>query len=212
MRVLALIALLFLVPACGAEPREPIVGLPCEGCEAVFEGLPKALSPNARIAPAGEPGQPMTVTGVVYGGDGKPRSGVIVYAYQTNARGRYPPSAKLGASFRHGRLRGWAISGDDGRYTFETIRPGSYPSRDTPEHIHMHVIERGCASYYIDDVVFTDDPLLTPEQRRRHAHNRAGNGIATPTRNNGHWQVTRDIRLGLNIPGYPDCGAGRAAG
>lgn len=211
MRIPVIVALLLLCSGAAAQSREPVVGLPCDGCEAVFVGMPTTLSSRARIAPADEPGQPMTVTGRVYGGDGRPRAGVIVYAYQTNARGTYPPPLRL-RGFRHGRLRGWAVSDANGRYTFDTIRPGSYPSRDVPEHIHMQVIEPRCATYHIDDIVLTDDPLLTAEQRRHHSHNRAGSGIATPTRRDGRWQVTRDIRLGLNIPGYPACDGGRVAG
>jgi protocatechuate 3,4-dioxygenase beta subunit len=110
--------------------QEPIVGGPCEGCEAVFEGLPSSLSTTARLAPATEPGAPMTLTGRVLGADGRPRAGVIVYAYQTNTAGIYPPSSlRTGAAARHGALRGWTLSGPDGRYTFETIRPGTYPTR-----------------------------------------------------------------------------------
>ncbi|HEY0662057.1 MAG TPA: hypothetical protein VGD21_12145 [Lysobacter sp.] len=214
MRNLVAAALLILISASdGAYSREPIAGLPCEGCEAVFEGLPKNLAPTSRIASRGEPGQPMTVTGRVYGPDRKPRAGVIIYAYQTNTRGIYPaPPKPLGrASDRHGQLRGWVLTDANGRYTFETIRPASYPTRDVPAHIHMHVIERQCATYYIDDIMFTDDPLLTPEERQRHRAGRAGNGIATPTRKDGRWRVTRDIQLGSNIPGYPKCGGRRAA-
>ena len=210
--LLATVFVTLLAASGSAHSREPVVGLPCEGCEAVFEGLPQSIPTRSRIAPQGEPGQPMTVTGRVYGADGKPRSGVVIYAYQTNARGIYPvPSRSSGrASDRHGSLRGWTRTGADGRYTFDTIRPASYPTRDVPAHIHMHVIEPRCATYYIDDIMFTDDPLLTAGERRRKTE-RAGNGIATPTRSNGRWQVTRDIRLGKNIPGYPKCGAGRAA-
>jgi protocatechuate 3,4-dioxygenase beta subunit len=202
-----LVVALFALLATSAYAREPIVGLPCEGCEAVFDGLPAHLAPRSRIAPQSEPGQPMTVTGRVLGTDGKPRPGVIVYAYQTNARGIYPPpsNARDRASDRHGLLRGWAVAGPDGRYAFETIRPGSYPSRDVPAHIHMHVIEPRCATYYIDDIMFTDDPLLTKEEARRHNVGRGGTGIVAPTLPNGRWLVTRDIRLGFNIPGYPKC-------
>ncbi|WP_310095847.1 hypothetical protein [Pseudoxanthomonas sacheonensis] len=213
MRNLLATAFVALLAASGSvHSREPVVGLPCEGCEAVFEGLPQSIPARSRIAPLGEPGQPMTVTGRVYGADGKPRSGVVIYAYQTNARGIYPVPARSSgqASSRHGSLRGWVRTGADGRYTFDTIRPGSYPTRDVPAHIHMHVIEPRCATYYIGDIMFTDDPLLTPGERNRKT-GRAGNGIATPTRSNGRWQVARDIRLGKNIPGYPGCGAGRAS-
>ena len=31
-------------------PREAVIGLPCEGCEAVFDGLPDSLASAARIA------------------------------------------------------------------------------------------------------------------------------------------------------------------
>ena len=105
---------------------------------------------------------------------------------------------------RHGRLRGWVASDADGTYTFETIRPASYPGQKVPQHIHMHVIERGCATYYIDEVLFTDDPLLL--QRDGHP-DRGGSGITTPKRytSPGAWHVVRDIHLGRNIPGYPDC-------
>jgi protocatechuate 3,4-dioxygenase beta subunit len=193
-----------------AQAREPVVGGPCEGCEAVFEGVPRALSSEARIAPTDEPGERMRVTGQVWGADGKPRANVIVYAYQTNAAGIYPrpaPSSSPAAD-RHGRLRGWARSDAQGRYAFETIRPGSYPSTSIPAHIHMHVIETGCATYYIDDIVFTDDRLLTPAARREHERGRGGPGVVTPTRQgSGPWRVVRDIRLGMNVPDYPACGS-----
>ena len=191
--------------------REPVVGLPCEGCEAVFEGMPATLRSQARIAPEGSPGQPMVVTGRVFARDGKPRAGIVIYAYQTDAGGVYPrPKASHGrASDRHGALRGWAVTDAEGRYRFDTIRPGSYPSRDTPEHIHLHVIERGCATYYIDDLMFTDDPLATPALLRAHHAGRGGNGLVTPSRANGGWQAVRDIRLGEGIAGYPACGGRR---
>lgn len=190
-----------------AGAQEPIVGLPCEGCEAVFQGLPSSPASVSRLAPPGEPGTPLTLTGRVLDAGGTPRAGVVVYAYQTNATGIYPrPATSAGAAAdRHGALRGWALSGPDGRYTFETVRPGAYPSRDTPEHIHMHVIERGCATYYLDDVMFTDDPLLTPAARARFSNGRGGSGVVTPVLRDGRWQVTRDIRLGLGVPGYRAC-------
>lgn len=193
-----------------AAAREPVVGLPCEGCEAVFDGMPATLDSKTRIAAAGEPGERMVVSGRVVDSDGKPRAGVIVYAYHTDANGIYPrPAKSLGpAADRHGRLRGWARTGEEGDYAFETIRPASYPDRRIPAHVHMHVIEPGCATYYIDEIQFTDDPLLTPRERGQHSDQRGGTGLATPVREDakGPWRVTRDIRLGLNIPGYPGCG------
>lgn len=198
-----------LLMAGPGTPAEPVVGLPCEGCEAVFTAMPEKLESKARIAPRDEPGEALELTGRVVDANGEPRAGVIVYAYHTDAKGIYPRPAKSlgGAADRHGRLRGWAVSDRDGRYTFETVRPASYPQQRIPQHIHMHVIEPGCATYYIDEVVFTDDPLLTPATLERHHADRGGSGITTPKRKapGGAWLVERDIRLGLNIPGYPDC-------
>lgn len=186
--------------------REPIVGLPCEGCEAVFAGMPVSLTSSARIASAGEAGEPMQIVGTVRDGDGRVASGVIVYAYHTNANGVYPTddSQRGKAGFRHGRLRGWAKTDANGRYQFDTIRPAGYPSTDLPAHVHMHVLEPGRCTYYIDDILFEDDPRLTADMRRKLTLGRGGNGIAIPHQDaDGVWLVTRDITLGERIPGYP---------
>ncbi|MGH6754442.1 MAG: hypothetical protein ACREDP_19990 [Bradyrhizobium sp.] len=86
-----------------------------------------------------------------------------------------------------------------------TIRPGGYFTRDLSAHIHTYVIGPRCATYYIDDIMFTDDPLLTAKEIKRRNRDQGSNGIATPIRKNGRWRITRDIRLGSNIPGYPKC-------
>ena len=185
---------------------EPIVGLPCEGCEAVFQGKPATLLPRSRIAPATEPGQPMRIEGTVVDRSGRRTPGVIVYAYQTNAQGVYPTDEQFRgqAAFRHGRLRAWVQTDENGRYTFDTIRPGGYPNTDLPEHAHMHIIEVGRCTYYIDDVMFEDDPRLTALMLTRLVAGRGGSRIATPRRDASDVQVvTRDIVLGERIPGYP---------
>ena len=186
--VLASLAL----PALAAR-REPTIGGPCEGCEWVFDAQPAKLASRARIAPVAEAGAPMVIEGVVTSARGVAASGVVVYAYHTNQAGLYPPAGN-----RHGRLRGWAITDAKGRYRFDTIRPGAYPERNVPEHVHMHVIEPGIGTYYIDNLEFEDDPL---NPRRRGAE-RGGNGLALPQRRDGIWLARRDIVLGRNIPGY----------
>ena len=225
-RPLVLPALLvagLLVPcACrGAEPVGPevvgsatafptgyevIVGLPCEGCESVFDGLPATLDAQARIAPVEEPGEPLVIEGTVRDAAGQAVPGVVVYAYHTDAHGVYPPGngARGEEARRHGRLRGWARSDAQGRYRFDTIRPASYPDTDIPQHVHMHVIEPGRCTYYIDDIHFADDPLLTPAQRRALTRGRGGEGVVQPEGDGrGGWRVRRDIALGANVPGHP---------
>lgn len=196
-----------------SRPREPVVGLPCEGCEDVFLGLPERLSATSRIAPENEPGEPLTIEGVVRDRAGQPAPGVIVYAYQTDAGGIYPQDDRpAGQRSRHGRLRGWALTGADGRYRFDTIRPGGYPGTDIAQHVHMHLVEVGRCTYYVDDIHFDDDPRLTPAQRARLGVGRGGVGVVMPRREpNGRWQVTRDLWLGENIPGAEACVASTGA-
>lgn len=185
--------------------REPIVGLPCEGCELVFEGMPESIPWSARIASQEEAGDAMRIDGVVRDREGKAASGVIVYAYQTNAKGVYPPQEGSDAvSTRHGRLRAWTRTDESGRYRFETIRPGGYPGTVEPEHVHLHVIEEGRCTYYIQDLRFDDDPRLTETMRQQLTSGRGGVGLVSPTRSeSGTWLVQRDIVLGEGIPGYP---------
>jgi protocatechuate 3,4-dioxygenase beta subunit len=177
-----------------------LVGGPCEGCEIVFIGQPKKLVSSARIAAANEKGEPLVIEGVVRDAKKKPVAGVIVYAYHTDASGMYPKAAT-----RHGALRGFAITAKDGTYRFDTIRPASYPNSTIPQHVHMHVIEPRKCHYWLDDITFTDDPLLTPEQLKAHKHNRGGYGVATPTKTDNTWRVRRDITLGAGISDYDRC-------
>jgi protocatechuate 3,4-dioxygenase beta subunit len=190
-----------------AKP-DPIVG-GCGDCVGPYEGMPDKFTSHSRIAPRGEPGEPLTVSGQVFGTDGKPREGVIVYAYQTDDQGIYrkPEPPRSMESNHHGPLRGWVSTDAQGRYTFDTIRPANYPNTTVPAHIHMHVIERGCGTYYVDELVFTDDPKLTPEMIKEVSHGRGGEAITTPRREGADkpWHVVRDIWLGKDIPDYPGC-------
>jgi protocatechuate 3,4-dioxygenase beta subunit len=195
------------------EP-EPLVGGPCEGCEAVFDARPALLASHARIAPAGTAGEAMRIDGRVTSADGHAVAGVQVYAYHTDSDGRYPRgAATLGPSAqRHGQLRGWAVTDADGRYRFDTIRPGAYPGRRDPAHVHLHVIEPRRCTYFIDDLIFDDDSRVDAVLARARVDARGGNGVGHPQRDaNGAWRVRRDITLGRNVPGYAACGEAAAA-
>lgn len=191
--ILIIHSLLLLTCANSITAQVPVIGGSCQGCELVFVDMPKQLKSHSRITPLDEPGEPLVLNGRVYKVNGKPASGIIIYAYQTDAEGKYPKS-----NTNHGQLRGWAVTDDTGLYRFETIRPGAYPRREIPQHIHLHVIEPDKGTYYIDDVTFDDDPLLTKEKRMNQSC-RAGCGLSYPKRKQGVWYVQRDIVLGKNI-------------
>ena len=177
------------------------VGGPCDECDLMFEGMPPNLSWRTTIAPPGEPGEPMIIQGTVYKKDGKtPAPDVILYIYHTDNAGIY--STAPGHTNRHGHLRGWIKTGADGRYEFKSIRPGSYPTRNAPAHIHPLIKEKGLTRYWIDEYLFEGDPLLTNAERARQ-EKRGGNGIITLKKNaNGVWEGHRNIMLGMNVPNY----------
>jgi protocatechuate 3,4-dioxygenase beta subunit len=183
---------------------KPRVGGYCEGCEAIYEGMPSQLNSEARIAPATEPGEPLEASGVIFQPDGKtPAPGVILYAYHTDAKGIYPPAPNAnGEARRHGRLRGWIKTNAKGEYKFLSIRPASYPGRNIPAHIHLLVKEPDKNEYYIDDFEFEDDPTLNAQERARR-RKAGGSGIVRLTKNSGGvWIAKRDIILGLNVANY----------
>lgn len=198
--------------AAPALPAVPLIGAPCEGCEAAFDGIPAEIPTRLSLRPEGAGGVPLAVSGRVLDAAGRPRAGVILYVHQTDASGRYPPADAPGlgaAARRHGSLRGWVQSGADGEYAIDTVRPGSYPRSSIPEHIHMQVIEAGCFTYFIDDLMFRDDPKLTPALERQLAPGRGGKGVVAPQRDAAGWRARRDIVLGLGIPGHHECAAAR---
>src|SRR5688500_3658450 len=124
MRSALLVVLLLAATIASAQrQREPIVGLPCEGWEAVFDGIPARLTSRARIAARSEPGAPMIVVGRVLNPKGQPQPGVVVYAYQTNDKGVYPeaPGVSDFETRRQGTLGAWVKTDASGRYAFDTI-------------------------------------------------------------------------------------------
>ena len=187
--------LLFTTSACAQQPRPDLYR--CEGCEAIYEHAFDDLDWQTVIPPEDEPGEPLVLEGTVYETDGTtPAADVVIYAYHTNAQGVYPTRGdETGWARRHGYLRGWIKTDDEGRYRFRTIRPASYPGRETPAHIHMTVKEPGHPEYWIDAVVFESDPYVSASSRGG-GEARGGSGVIRLTRDaDGVWRGTRDIRL-----------------
>lgn len=186
----------------GSSPNK-IVGGGCEGCEAIYEYGDKVLTNVDTLPDYNEQNPKMKITGTVFQNDGKtPAENVILYIYHTNSEGIYPTKGgEKGWDRRHGYIRGWIKTGKDGKYSFYTFRPGAYPERKWPEHIHATIKEPDKNEYYIDEFVFDDDPLLTASERSK-ALNRCGSGIMRLREVNSELLAERDIILGLNIPDY----------
>ncbi len=183
--------------------QEQNVGGPCEGCEAIFEYGSKKLKSKDTLPGFEKNAQKLTITGTIFEKDGKtPAENIIAYIYHTNDQGIYETKGnETGWAKRHGFIRGWIKTNKDGKYTFYTFRPAAYPNRDEPVHIHITVKEPNTNPYYLDDYLFDDDPLLTPNKRKA-LKNRGGSGIVAPKLENGMLTMKRDIILGKNIPDY----------
>lgn len=125
---------------------------------------PAAAASSGRLAPPGEPGRVLRVTGTVVGPDGAPISGASLYVFQTDHEGYY--GVKPVSDNRNPRLKLFLRSDAQGGWSFDTIKPGSYPDSRNPAHIHFEVAAPGRASR-VFEIVFEGDPFVT-EQMRRH--------------------------------------------
>lgn len=133
--------------------------------QAVHEAPADAPS-SGRVAPQGEPGQPLTVTGTVTSPDGAPIPGASLYIYQTDDEGYY--GVKPVSDNRHPRLKLFLRSDPSGAWSFTTIKPGSYPKSRVPPHIHFEVSAPG-REPRIFEIVFEGDSFVMPEMRQNPA-------------------------------------------
>jgi protocatechuate 3,4-dioxygenase beta subunit len=149
--------------AAGAQDLEFIAALE----RAQFE-RPTDLTWKARIARESEPGQRLVIHGRALAEDGRTSiGGAVIFAYHTDRNGYYD---RPGAPPHSWRIKGWALTDADGRFEFDTIRPGAYPRHDTPEHIHLNIFTPNERRYVVDGLVFDDDPLLPLRDRATAGH------------------------------------------
>jgi len=115
------------------------------------------------IVPAGEPGDPLIVSGRVFAPDGfRAVAGVIVYAYNTDKDGYYSPDGKVG----HPRLKGYMKTDAEGRFELHTIFPGRYPNMRIPAHVHFNLWGADYPVQWTEDLRFEADSYLTGPMNR----------------------------------------------
>ncbi len=186
-----------------------IVGGGCDGCEIMFAGMPTRMNSTDTSIGWKDARTQLVVTGTVYQSDGRtPAPNVIVYYWQTDEQGYYSRNSALkGTAARHGARRGWMKTGADGKYALYTNRPAPYPGQNMPAHIHLAIKEPNLPDeYYVDELVFDDDRLLTTAKRKA-LENRGGSGVLRPREAGGVQVAEHDIILGLHIPNYPRSGS-----
>jgi protocatechuate 3,4-dioxygenase beta subunit len=124
---------------------------------------PAGAPSSGRVASQTEPGQPLTVSGIVVGPNGAPLAGASLYIYQTDHEGYY--GVKPVSDNRNPRLKLFLRTDARGAWTFDTIKPGSYPNSRIPAHIHFEISAPG-RTPKIFEIVFEGDPFVTAEMRR----------------------------------------------
>lgn len=192
----------FLRRASSTVLTLPLIGLgvvELTSCASATTGLPtfdKSTPGSWRttICSDKEPGEPLIVSGTIYGPDGRtPVEGINLFVYQTDATGVYTTS---GGDNRNTRLHGAMRSNAEGKYEFRTIKPGSYPGSSNPAHIHAYVSGPGYPEYWIDEYHFDDDRFISDETKRKAAAQGSFSPILKLTRgSDGVLRGTRDIKL-----------------
>lgn len=212
---LSMLMLLFcsFLSNCSGQPNEQtkqlgstIVGGGCDGCELMYVGMPETLSATSISPGWNENGQKLIVTGHVFQLDGAtPAKDVIIYYWQTDNDGYYSPKSGMPEKAkRHGYIRGWVKTDNNGKYTIQTIRPAAYPNDILPAHIHLSIKEPDIQNeYYTDEINFDDDKLLIPHFKKYKQENRGGSGVVRVLVKDNIQIAEHDIILGLNIPNYP---------
>jgi len=112
-------------------------------------------------------GERIIVTGRVLDEDGRPIRHTLVELWQANAAGRYAHAidrhdAPLDPNFSG---CGRALTDEEGRYRFVTIKPGAYPWTNhqnawRPAHIHFSLFGDAFLTRLVTQMYFPGDPLL----------------------------------------------------
>ena len=139
-----------------ALPAQTIELIVPEYLAAQYTAAPDAPS-TVTVADLREPGARLVVTGRTLEGR-KPVAGVSLYVFHTDIHGQYATDiADLSAAELNPRLHGAMRTDSQGRYQYDTIRPGSYDNG--PAHVHYVVKAAGYKPLLLA-LQFEDDPIV----------------------------------------------------
>lgn len=144
-------------------------------------------------------GERIRIEGRVLDGDGLPINDCMIELWQADAQGRYASPADPRRP--NTAFQGFGRAGTDaeGRYGFDTIKPGPVPGLEgkmQAPHVVLAVFARGMLRqsytriYFADEAANADDAILAlvPPERRATL-------IATKTMGQGRAVYTFDIRM-----------------
>ncbi len=143
-----------------------------------------------KITTDAEPGRKIKVLATLKDESGKGIPGVVVYFYQTDAKGWYaadkPHVSGNSGDQRHARLFGYAKTDASGKFEIHTVKPSGYPQSDLPAHVHVEVHQHESYATKITEFLFDDDERLVGQIRS----NSQGEGfiIAKPEKTSSPFQ------------------------
>jgi protocatechuate 3,4-dioxygenase beta subunit len=157
------------------HPKRPLVPIPDALTEItgplLGEDRVGAADNDLTVGLGGEPqGQKMNLHGRVLDGNGRPVRNTLVEIWQANAAGRYRHAndrhaAPLDPNFTGA---GRCLTDAEGRYRFDTVKPGAYPWRNHPNawrpaHIHLSAFGRAFTDRLVTQMYFPGDPLFSAD-------------------------------------------------
>jgi len=152
-----------------------------------------------KIATDTEPGKKIKVMASLKDETGKSIAGVVVYFYQTDAKGWYaadrPHVGGNSGDQRHARLSGYAKTDAAGKFEIHTVKPSGYPKSDLPAHIHVEVLDLAGFQTVITEFLFDDDERLAGTIRTNAQRDRFI--IAKPEKTNPPFQQQFSYKITL---------------
>lgn len=155
---------------------------------------PSNVTSRILLSSESDKGDPIEISGTVYRPDGKtPAPNTLIYLYHTDFEGYY---GRGNGAHRHGKYRGWMLTGPDGKYAFRTIKPAPYPENRFAAHIHMTLTTSTMKEDWVDSILFEGDRLISARERSEAGRKGGFNPILSfEKRSDGLMHAVRDLKL-----------------
>lgn len=155
---------------------------------------PANVSSKTILFKENDKGEKMVIWGTIFESDGKtPAPNTLIYLYHTDIEGYY---GRKSGEHKHGRYRGWMLTDELGRYSFQTIKPAPYPENKFAAHIHTTITTKDLQEDWIDNYLFEGDTLISAKERQEAGKKGGFNPILTLEKGaDGIWHARRDIQL-----------------